>query len=232
MEQYNDIQGHAIYDYWKTGKAASLKVHNSYGVPEKMPVRSFFKSYQELPEIERFALDICEEEILDVGAGAGRHALILQEMQKKVTALEMSPLSAEVMRQRGVKEVIEQDLFCFENYKFMTILMLMNGIGLSGTIQGLENMLEYMKGLLHPEGQWIFDSSDISYLYAKGKKPNDYYYGEIKYQFEYKRLKGSWFNWLYIDKKKLTQLAKKSGWHCQVIYENDQDEFLTRLTLS
>ncbi|MDQ3393784.1 MAG: SAM-dependent methyltransferase, partial [Bacteroidota bacterium] len=95
MEQHQDIQGHAIFDYWTTGKAVALKVHNSYGVPEKMPVESFFRPYKDLPEIERFALDICEEHVLDVGAGAGRHSLVLQEMNKKVTALEISPLSSE-----------------------------------------------------------------------------------------------------------------------------------------
>ena len=167
MEHYKDIQGHAIYDFWKNGKATSLKVHNSYGVPERMPVKHFFKPYHELPEVEQMALHICEEDILDVGAGAGKHALVLQEMQKKVAALEISPLAAKVMRQRGVEEVIEQDIYSFKGRRFNTILMLMNGIGLSGTIEGLKNMMHHMKELLQPDGQWIFDSSDISYLYEK-----------------------------------------------------------------
>lgn len=231
MDSHQDIQGHAIFDYWKTGKASNLKVHNSYGLPERMPVKSFFRTYNELPEIERFALDICEEEILDVGAGAGRHSLILQEMKKKVTALEISPLSAEVMRQRGVQDVIEQDLFSLNGKKYNTILMLMNGIGLARSIVGLKQVMEFMKTLIHPDGQWIFDSSDISYLYSKGEKPEATYYGEINYQFEYKKLKGPWFKWLYIDQKTLHKIAEKAGWHCQVIYENHEDEFLARLTL-
>ncbi|CAN5355424.1 class I SAM-dependent methyltransferase [soil metagenome] len=232
MELWEDIQGQAIYDFWVNEKAKALKVHNSYGVPEKMPVEVFFKTYQDLPEVDKYALNICKGHILDVGAGAGKHALALQDLSKKVTAIELSPLSAEVMRQRGVIEVIEQDIFKFSGLKFDTILMLMNGIGLAGSLEKLEILMQHVKNLLHPKGQWIFDSSDISYLYPKGQRLSNPYYGEIHYRFEYKKLKGRWFHWLYLDRKALKQYARKTGWNMQIIYENDEDEFLARLTLA
>jgi predicted TPR repeat methyltransferase len=195
-----------------------------------MPVGVFFKTYQELSEVDQYALEICKGHILDVGAGAGKHALALQDMNKKVTALEHSPLSAEVMRQKGVKEVIEQDIFQYSDSKFDTILMLMNGIGLAGNLERLETLMLHIKSLLHSQGQWIFDSSDISYLYPPGERPVQPYYGEIHYRLEYKKLKGRWFQWLYIDKDTLRKYAQKNGWNMQIVYENDQDEFLTRLT--
>jgi SAM-dependent methyltransferase len=231
VESWEDIQGQAIYDYWLNRKTRSLKVHNSYGVPEKMAVEVFFKSYEELSEVDKYALDICKGHILDVGAGAGKHALALKKLNKKVTALELSPLSAEVIRQRGVTEVVEQDIFNFSGSKFDTILMLMNGIGVAGSLEKLEVLMQHIKHLLYPDGQWIFDSSDISYLYRSGERPQKPYFGEIHYRFEYKKLKGRWFQWLYIDQDTLERYAEKAGWNLQVIYENDQDEYLARLTL-
>lgn len=231
METWEDIQGQALYDFWTSGKSKSLKVHNSYGLPEKMPVEVFFSSYEELPQIEKYALEICKGHILDIGAGAGKHSLALQEMGKRVSALEFSPLSAEVIRNRGVKEVIEQDIFTFSNQKFDTLLMLMNGIGLAGNLERLKFLMQHFKKLLHENGQWIFDSSDISYLYPPGERPEKPYFGEIHYRFEYKKLKGRWFQWLYIDQDILKKIAKQQGWNLQVVYENDQDEFLARLTL-
>ena len=69
------------------------------------------------------------------------------------------------MRRRGVKKVINADVFQFEIEQFDTIIMMMNGIGLCGDIEGLKHFLEYLKKLLAPGGQVIFDSSDIAYLY-------------------------------------------------------------------
>lgn len=232
VETWEDIQGQAIFDFWRTGKPGTLKVHNSYGIPEKMAVEVFFKNYEDFSEVDKYAIQLCQGQILDVGAGAGKHALALQNSEKKVTALEHSPLSAEVMRQRGVKEVIEQDIFRFSDGKFDTILMLMNGIGLAGNLEKLEILMQHIKTILNPNGQWIFDSSDISYLYPPGERPQKPYFGEIHYRFEYKKLKGPWFQWLYIDQGTLKKIAKKSGWNMQVVYENDEDEYLARLTMN
>lgn len=233
MNPWEDLQGQAIFDYWKKKhKKGYLKLHNSYGVPEKMYLDSFFRGWDELPEVEEVAMEVCEGSILDIGAGAGRHALILQEMGKEVSAIEVSPLCAEVMRQRGVKNVIEGDIFIYKDQKFDTLLMLMNGIGLVGTLEKLEEFMILMKGLISPDGQWVFDSSDITYLYSDTELPTDKYFGEIEYQYEYNKLKGPWFKWLYVDKTTLTNMAIKTGWEIQIIYENDQDEFLARLTLA
>jgi hypothetical protein len=69
------------------------------------------------------------------------------------------------MRRRGVKKVINSDVFQYELEQFDTIIMMMNGIGLCGDMEGLKRFLEYLKKLLVSGGQIIFDSSDIAYLY-------------------------------------------------------------------
>ena len=54
-----------------------------------------------MPMLERTALQMATGQILDVGAGSGCHALALQDMGKEVCAIDISPLSVEVMKQRG-----------------------------------------------------------------------------------------------------------------------------------
>jgi hypothetical protein len=61
----------------------------------------------------------------------------------------------------------------------------MNGIGLTGTLTGLQLFLQQAKILLAKNGQLLFDSSDVAYLYNNGAKPTDRYYGEIDYQPPY-----------------------------------------------
>jgi SAM-dependent methyltransferase len=230
MEDTIDVQGKALYDYWNGKEDISLLLHNNYGEPEEMPVEVFFRNEQSMPELELFALSLCQGKVLDIGAGAGCHALYLQQNGLAVDALEISGLACEIMRKRGVYNILHHDFFAFESQPYDTLLLLMNGIGLAGTLEGLEFFLLRAKGLINPGGQLLFDSSDITYLYEEGF-PKDRYYGEIDYAYEYQKERGRWFKWLYIDPLTLHQLAKKTGWKMQVIYENKDDQYLARLVL-
>jgi hypothetical protein len=96
-----------------------------------MPIETLFRSFAGMPELEQKALKLAQGRTLDVGAGAGCHSLILQEKGIDVTAIDISPLSVETMRERGVMKVLQQDFFTL-NTQFDTILLLMNGIGIVG----------------------------------------------------------------------------------------------------
>ena len=181
-----------------------------------------------MPDLEWCALDHCRGRVLDIGAGAGSHALVMQQRSMDVTALEISPLAAQVMRQRGVNNVAVDDIFIYAGQKYDTLLLLMNGIGLAGTIDNLKILLRHLKTLLNPGGQLLFDSSDIAYLY-EGKLPADRYYGEIPYQYEYQKQKTHWFNWLYVDEQTLTEIAAAEGWDMEVLYEDEFGQYLVRL---
>lgn len=227
----NDVLGQALYDYHTKAPAGKLWIHTKYGTKEEMPVPIYFREAAELPDLELIALQNCKGKVLDIGAGAGSHALLLQEKGIEVTALEISPKAAEVMKLRGVKSIVEKDIFEFEEVGFDTLLLLMNGIGLTGNISRLKEFFQHAKKLLNPGGQLIFDSSDVAYLY-EGKLPNiKNYYGEIMYQYEYKKQKTDWFTWLYIDKSKLAQIAKEEGWQTEILYEDEFDQYLARLVL-
>lgn len=230
MPQKVDVYGQALQDFYYQ-RNQKLLLYNNYGPMEEMPIALFFRDLEEMPEIETMAMDLCKGKVLDIGAGVGSHALILQKRGMDVTAIERSSLAVDIMKHRGVKKAIDGDIFALENKKFDTLLLLMNGIGLVGDLEGLEVFLQHVKNLLHPGGQLLFDSCDILYLYQGGLTPIDRYYGEIFFQYEYKKKKGEWFKWLYVDQETLETLAAKTGWDCQVIYEDDKDQYLARLIL-
>jgi SAM-dependent methyltransferase len=216
-----DPFGNALTDYYLNNKSETLWLHNSYDVPEEMPVDIFFRSPEDMPELELIAMENCSGTILDVGAGAGSHALFLQDAGKTVTAVDISGAAADIMKNRGVKKVINDDVFTLKGQRFDTLLFLMNGIGLTGTRSGFIDFLGHAKSLLNPGGSLIFDSSDIAYLYQEGLTPTPgKYYGEVSYCYEYKKQKGAWFNWLYLDKATLEKIAKQAGWTCISIWRN------------
>ena len=226
-----DIFGTALSDYFTQGEGATLWINNSYDEPEEMPIAIFFRSSEEMPELELQALANCKGKVLDVGAGVGSHALFLQKEGIDVTAIDISAEAVNIMKQRGVKKAFVQDIFSTEG-KYNTLLFLMNGIGLTGTLAGFIHFLQQAKNLIHPTGQLLFDSSDISYLYEELPKPENKYFGELSYSYSYKEQQGNWFNWLYIDQETLIQMARENGWNCEILFDDGEDQYLARLTIS
>ncbi len=226
-----DVYGEALYDYHQLGKLSEpLLLHSSYGDIEEMPVDVFFRDEEDIPELEYIALSLCDGKVLDVGAGAGVHALYLQEKGFEVDALEISETACDVMHKRKVKNVIHGDFFELTNKKYDTLLFLMNGIGIAETIAGFKKLLKHSKTLMSEKGQLIFDSSDISYLYEEYRIPRpDHYFGEINFQYEYKGHLGKPFHWLYIDQQTLIKIAHEEGWVVQILFEDDNDQYLVRM---
>ena len=231
MTEQNDIQGRALLDYFLGKEEVPLVLHTSYGPPEPMPVEVFFRDLEDFSRLEKLALQYCKGKVLDVGAGAGSFALELQEKGLSVTALEISSLSCEIMRQRGVERVEEGDLWHYDKENFDTLLIMMNGIGLAGTLSRLPDFLKKLKELLLPGGQIICDSSDISYLYKGGRKPKDRYFGEIDYCYEYEEEKGEPFPWLYVDRATFSKMCQLVGLQSEVLYKNRFDQYLARIKL-
>ena len=227
-----DVLGHALQDYLQGHRSVPLLTHTSFGGVEEMPVAEFFRQPSDFPELEHIALALCDGRVLDVGAGAGSHALFLQKRGMDVTALEHSPLAGGVMRTRGVEQVITADIFAYSGDRYDTLLFLMNGIGVAGTIEGLIVLLNHCRTLLNPGGQLLFDSSDIAYLYADGTVDRPLgYYGEIRYQYAYKGQRSAPFDWLFIDQETLINIAQPLGWVVQILYEDGHDQYLVRMEM-
>lgn len=224
-----DLPGIAIRDYFSGKKGPKLFVHDEFGPKVEMPVAAYFRSQAEMPQLEKTALNFAKGKILDVGAGAGSHVLALQKFGKDAAALEISPAACEVMRKRGIQKVINADFFSYFDEKFNTLLFLMNGIGLAGTLNGLEKFLNQAKNLLNEGGQIIFDSCDISYMY-EDLLPENPYYGEARVRYSYGTLATDWFHWLYIDPETMETIAQKMGWQMEILEEDDNSQYLARLS--
>jgi len=226
---FPDVLGAAIADYYYKNTPGKLWVYDTVGPRVEMKVATYFRESGDMPDLEQIALQECRGTVLDIGAGAGSHALELQTRGIDVTALDISPLAVHVMKARGVLRAMAGDIFGFSTGRYDTLLLLMNGIGLVGNTEGLRNFLRHVKSLLLPGGQLLFDSSDVSYLYEDSLLPEDQYYGEIRYRYGYKRAKTEPFSWLYIDYETLRKVAAEEGWKSELLFEDGNDQYLVRL---
>ena len=231
-----DPMGAAIADYFKWHKADRLRVFSSQFDEDEIPVEELFRTEKQMPLLERTALQMATGKILDVGAGSGCHSLALQEAGKEVHAIDISPLSVEVMKQRGVRSVSQTNLFN-EHFadEYDTILMLMNGSGIIGKLENLPDFFRKMKLLLRPGGCVLMDSSNLSYLFEEedGSIVIDLagdYYGEVDFQMQYKNVKGDSFDWLYIDFQTLSLYAAENGFTAELVKEGTHYDYLAKLS--
>lgn len=232
-----DPMGAAIADYFNHRKADRLRVFSSQFDEDEIPVKQLFRSMQAMPLLERTALQVANGHILDVGAGSGCHALALQEMGKDVCAIDISPLSVDVMKKRGVKDCRLINLFD-ETFteSFDTILMLMNGSGIIGRLSNMPAFFQRMKRVLRPNGCILMDSSDLRYLFEEedGSMLIDLagdYYGEIDFQMQYKEIKGEPFDWLYVDFQTLSLYASECGFKAELVKEGKHYDYLAKLSI-
>ncbi len=223
-----DLFGQALLDYYHNTFRGPLLLHNEYGEPEVIPISSYFRDVDEYTDLEIFALENVKGEILDVGAATGRHALYLQKQNLDITAMDISALCGILMKEQGVRKVVIKDVMEFEE-EFDTVIMLMNGIGIAGNPEGLNDLLHHLKRIVKPDGQILLDSSDISYLYEETDLPTDKYFGQLTFHYEYNGEIDAPFEWLYIDQLRLSEIAEECGWNCQVIFEDETDAYLARL---
>lgn len=237
LKEHHDPMGAAIWDYFHSGEAHRLVVQSSMFEDDELPAACLFRTEAEMPAWEQTALRLCRGRVLDIGAGAGCHSLVLQERGLDVTAIDISPLSVQTMRERGVRRAFAADVMdagCAELAgPFDTLLLLMNGLGISGRLQRLPAFLSRLSELLAPDGQILADSSDIRYIYEDEDGTFLYdgegYYGEVDYKMVYGPCRGPRFHWLYVDLERLREAAAAVGLQAEILEAGPSHEYLVRL---
>ena len=226
--------GKAIADFHKGRRDGKLIVLSPMFEEDEIPVTTLFRAFKDMPKMEQKALKMAKGKTLDVGAGSGCHSLWLQDKGIDVTAIDISPYSTETMKERGVVNVREQDFFTLED-KYDTILMLMNGIGIVGTLDKLSDFFKHIDKILADDGQLLCDSSDLCYLYDDKDgivelMGSDKYYGELEYTMCYDEIKGDSFPWLYIDANTLRNYAEANGFKMEIVRRGEHYDYLARIT--
>lgn len=232
-----DVFGKALQDYQKGQYTEDIKTYSSLDEEDVIPVPYLFRTFAEMPKIEQKALQLARGKVLDIGAGAGSHALYLQNKGLDVTALDSSEGCIEVCQERGVKSTVCSPILDYSDEKYDTLLLLMNGIGLAGQLKNLSDFFQHLASLLRPKGQILLDSSDIIYMFEQDEDggywiPNDgTYYGEVQFEMEYKGQKSEPFDWVYVDFDTLQNACESNGLDCELVISGEHFDYLAKLTL-
>ena len=231
----NDLFGEALLNYYHKPGKQRLITWTSLTEEDPVSLSYFFRPYNSMPKIEQKALELTRGTVLDVGCGSGSHSLYLQNTkQLEVLGVDISRGATQVAALRGVKKVVHRSIFDYNEKRFDTILLLMNGLGIAQTFSGVMPLLFHLKSLLQPKGQILVDSSDLIYLFPEEEQLDwrmaDLYYGELDYGIRFDG-KEEEFPWLYLDFDHLTTAALQAGLACEKVLDGPNHDYLARLRI-
>jgi SAM-dependent methyltransferase len=230
----SDVFGLAALEYYRSSnKNLSISTCSSLGDEDEIPVGYLFRNLSEMPELEQRALAETKGRILEVGCGVGSHLLALNNSE--AYGIDTSIGSLEVARLRGALSVQQSSWQSYEPVvKFDSIIALMNGLGLAGSLEKLPHFLILLSTWLTDTGSIIADSSDISYLFEEEEDggvwmPATAYYGDLTYEITFKGASDR-FDWLFVSFEQLRVCCTTLGLRCEKIFEGENQHYLARIS--
>jgi cyclopropane fatty-acyl-phospholipid synthase-like methyltransferase len=233
LKAYQDAFGHAMYAYYSTG----MKHPNINEIVEREDgyietsggPAAYFKEYRDWPPEEKKALRYARGRVLDIGCGAGRHSLYLQEKGLEVVGMDNSPLAIEVCRQRGLghAETISLNQISSGLGVFDTVLMLGNNFGLFGSYQGARRYLKKISRITSKNGRIIAATTDIydtdnpeHLRYHEMNRKRSRMAGQIRLRVRYRQYVTPWFDYLMVSRKEMEDILKETDWKISRIIES------------
>lgn len=197
--------------------------------------RLYFSEYEEWSEIEQQIIDKAKGKILDIGCGAGRHSLYLQEKGFDVTGIDKSVGAIEVSKARGLKNAFVraiEEIDEFEPKTFDTIIMFGNNFGLFGSAENAQIILEKMYRITTPNAQIIaqtlnpYMTDDEAHLqYHKRNKKLGRMTGQIRLRVRYGMYVGEWFDYLFVSPEEMKEIINKSDWQIRELINSDKTNY-------
>lgn len=220
-----DAFGTALRDYYESD-GARARIHvieRDDGFIDNAETAQYFGPPEQWSKLDRWALDGVTGRVLDIGAGAGRHALFLQDSGCDAVALDVSPIAAEVCAKRGVRATFAGTIEEFAAAKpapFDAFVMLGNNLGLLRDAAYAATVLELLASLAGPgatlSGTCLdpYRTDDPVHLAhhernrAHGRMP-----GQLHIRVRYRDLATDWWDYLFMSLDELRRLVGPSPWH-------------------
>jgi SAM-dependent methyltransferase len=192
----------------------------------------YFRSFDEWPEYEQQAIQESKGRVLDVGLGAGRHALWLQERGHEVVGIDVSPLALEVSRLRGVRDCRLMDVreLAFPDASFDTVLMLGANLGIMGDVDEIRRTLIELRRVTAEDGIIIghsrnpLNTDEPAHLAyhemnrRRGKPP-----GLVRIRIGFQGRFGEWFHLLWMSQEELAEIIEPTGWDISKVYSSGSE---------
>jgi SAM-dependent methyltransferase len=233
-----DAFGHEMYDYY-TGKGGYEIIERDDGFFNiSLGPELYFSEYEQWPESEREALQHVRGRVLDVGCGAGRHSLYLQQQGHDVVGIDASPLAVEVCRARGLRQVQVVPITQVSRWLgvFDTIMMLGNNFSLVGTPKRARWLLQRFHRVTSGAGRILaqtrdpYDTDVPEHLaYHARNREQGKMSGQARFKVRYKRYVTPWIDFLMVSPDEMRTIVTGTGWEVRDVITGPSGVYVAML---
>jgi len=222
-----DAFGRALWE-WARGSTEPETIERDDGFAEVGAGHELYvAAFGDWPAAERRSVRYVRGRVVDVGCGAGRVALYLQERGFEVVGLDASPLAARTARARGVRETWCMSIgeFGRQVAGFDTVVLFGNNFGIFGTPERLRRALAAWARRCAP-GTRILAESTNPYCGGAPALDRGYYHrnrqrgrlgGQVRLRTRYRGAATPWFDWLFVSRREMGALVRGTGWHPRLV---------------
>ncbi len=228
-----DAYGNALMDFF-LGKEDRYAIEREDGYLDIGHLATYFQEYEKWGDLEKRMPEFVQGRVLDVGCGAGRHALHLQSLGFEVVATDKSPLGIEVCKKRGVKNAVAvsiDDLVEMADPAlgvFDTIIMMGHNIGLLHDFEQGRKILSRLAQMTSPTARIIGTTRDIRgtdklhhLAYQKWNVERRRMPGQIKFRIRHEMFASDWMDYLFVSEEELRDMASDTGWRLDSTVSGD-----------
>jgi len=225
MGDLRDAYGHALWDYLqRKGRGYEVVEREDGYVGISGGREMYFADYRNWPSRHRQAIRYAKGRVLDVGCGAGRHALYLQRKGLDVLGIDTSPLAVRVCRHRGLKHVrlMSVNQISPALGTFTTVLMLGNNFGLFANPERARWLLRRLHGTADQDARIIAETVDIYQTdnpfhrpYHRLNRQKGRMAGQVRMRVRYQKYATPWFDYLFVSRKEMEKIVHGTGWAVQ-----------------
>ncbi len=195
----------------------------------------YFAPVRRWAAVERRALRWVRGRVLDVGVGAGRVALELQERGREVVAIDVSQGAVQVARRRGVRDV---RLLALEDVdeslgEFDTLVMFGNNFGLFGSRGKARRLLRQLRPFVRRIVATSNDPSGtedpVHLAYHERNRNRGRMPGQLRLRIRYRDLIGPWFEYLIVSPDEMAEIVEGTGWEIRHLIRDEDSVYVAVL---
>jgi SAM-dependent methyltransferase len=238
LRHEEDAFGQALCAAYKGDEVFEV-LERDDGFVDSMSTKEYFSDYEAWSPIEQKAMQFVKGRVLDVGCGAGRHSLYLQEKGFDVVGIDISPLAIKVCRLRGLKKtrVMPIEATNFGQGSFDTVIMMGNNFGLFGSLKKARRFLGKFRRMTSEDALIIASSRDPyltnnpAHLHChRLNKKKGRMSGQVRIRIRYEKYMGKWFDYLMVSREEMKQILTGTGWEVTEFLNSEGPHYIAIIT--